>query len=67
MVRPLVEVPRQTVSLFWRGWKRRQRVDFLVGREAAELFLGKFKLAVDGDLEHAAAGADEFGVGAKLA
>ena len=33
---------------------------FLVGREAAERLLGELELAVDGDLEHAAARADEF-------
>jgi hypothetical protein len=45
----------------------RERVDFRVGREAAERLLGKFELAVHGDLEHPAAGADEFDIGlAKL-
>src|SRR5215472_14072412 len=33
----------------------RQRLDFLVGRETAELLLGELQLVADRDLEHAAA------------
>jgi hypothetical protein len=41
---------------------RHQGVDFLVGREAAERLFGEPQLAIDSDLEHAAARADEFDV-----
>lgn len=47
---------------------RDQRVDLRVGRETAERLLGELELAVDHDLEHAAARADQFDIGtAKLA
>ena len=41
----------------------RQRLDLLVGGEAAERLLGELELAVDRDLEHPAARADEFDIG----
>lgn len=40
----------------------RQRIDFRVGREAAECLLGKFELAVDEDLEDAPARTDELDI-----
>jgi hypothetical protein len=41
----------------------RQRVDFLVGGETTERLLGELQPAVDQNLKHAAARADEFDVG----
>jgi hypothetical protein len=40
-----------------------QRVDLLVGRKTAERLLGELQLAVDRDLEHAAARADQLDFG----
>lgn len=60
--------PEERAAPASRGMRRRtsrcrQRVDFRVGREAAERLLGKSELTVDQDFEHAAAGADEFDFG----
>ena len=40
----------------------RQRVDFRIRREAADCLLGELELAVDGNLEHPAARADELDI-----
>jgi hypothetical protein len=40
-----------------------QRVDFRVGRKTAERLLGELQLAIDRDLEHTAARADQFDLG----
>jgi hypothetical protein len=39
-----------------------ERVDFLVGRETAELLLGELQLTIDCNVEHAPAGADKFDI-----
>ena len=40
-----------------------QRVDLALGRKTTERLLGELQRAIDGNLEHAAARADEFDIG----